>query len=361
MENKIKVLFVTNHFRFSNGVASVLRSMIENLDSEIFDIHLLALYEFNEEFASPILDKVTVVKGLDFYFRGLDKIMNVLPLRWLYKFFIKEKYDLEVAYQFGLPTRILSVSPNHNKICWMHGYDSNHILWKYYPMFNEVINVSKSGMQRLVSEGMDASKCDYCYNIIDEDVIIVKSQEPIDIQRTHSIVFIMVGRLSVEKGGPRLLSCIKAVGDVDAEFWIVGGGLQEAEMSQYVKDNNLEDKVKMIGTQKNPYKYMSKADLYLCGSFHEGFSTTCQEAALLGLPVMSTDVSGAKELIESASCGTVLPNNEEGLLRGITCVCDNKQLLSAWQKTANANKRKFYKAPRIQKIQDKLIKSVCDE
>ena len=33
-----------------------------NLDSNKYEIHLLAIYEFNEEFAEPILDKITVVK-----------------------------------------------------------------------------------------------------------------------------------------------------------------------------------------------------------------------------------------------------------------------------------------------------------
>lgn len=357
MSRKIKVLFVTNHFRFSNGVASVLRSMIENLDPEKFDVHLLAIYEFNREFAKPILDKVTVVKGLNFYIRGFDKIMERIPLKWLYKFFVKEKYDLEVAYQFGMPTRIVSVSPNPNKICWMHGYDSKHVLWKYYQNFNEIINVSQSGMNRLVSDGMEVSKCDYCYNVVDEEVIIKKAKEPIDLESSHKYVFIMVGRLSVEKGGPRLLKCIKALGLVDAEFWIVGGGRQEGIMRQYIFDNKLTDRVKMVGPQKNPYKYLSKADVYLCGSYHEGFSTTCQEAAILGMPVLSTDVSGAKELIESAGCGQVIENSENGIIDSLSSILNSDSLIDKWKQIADKNKTVFYKASRIEKIESTLTKN----
>ena len=355
--DKIKVLFVTNHFRFSNGVASVLRAMIDNLDQDKFDIHLLAIYDFNEEFANPIMDKITVVKGFNFYFRGFDKIMEYIPLKWLYKFFVKEKYDLEVAYQFGMPTRIISASPNSNKVCWMHGYDINHMLWENYKKFNEIINVSQSGMQRLISDGMDASKCDYCYNVVDENVIVEKTNEPIDIERTHSVVFIMVGRLSVEKGGLRLLKCIESAGNVDAEFWIVGGGLQEEDMRQYIKEHNLSDRVKMTGAQKNPYKYMVKADIYLCCSFHEGFSTTCQEAALLGLPVVSTDVSGSKELIETAGCGMVFTNDEQGLIQGILTVCNDSNLLKMWKEVAYLNKKQFYKENRIKRIESTLIRN----
>ena len=39
---KKKLLFVVNHFGYSNGVAISLRNMIENLDYHKYDISLLA-------------------------------------------------------------------------------------------------------------------------------------------------------------------------------------------------------------------------------------------------------------------------------------------------------------------------------
>ena len=119
---KKKVLFVTNHFRFSNGVATVLRNLIANLDENEYDISLLAIYEFNQEFAAPIMNKIKVIPGYNFYFRGFDKLINLIPPEKIYKKFVKEKYDLEVAFQFGIPTKCIAVSPNPNKLCWMHTY-----------------------------------------------------------------------------------------------------------------------------------------------------------------------------------------------------------------------------------------------
>ena len=76
---KKKILFVTNHFRFSNGVATVLRNLIANLDENEYDISLLAIYEFNQEFAAPIMKKIKVIPGYNFYFRGFDKLINLIP------------------------------------------------------------------------------------------------------------------------------------------------------------------------------------------------------------------------------------------------------------------------------------------
>ena len=157
-----KILFVTNHFRFSNGVASVLRSLIANLDETKYDISLLAVYEFNKEFAAPILDKITVVPGYNYYFRGFDKLVNLIPPIWLYKKFVKQKYDLEIAFQFGIPTKMIAVSPNPHKLCWMHTYDADMVLRDYYQKFPKVINVAKAGRDKMISAGFDKEMCDYC-------------------------------------------------------------------------------------------------------------------------------------------------------------------------------------------------------
>lgn len=346
---KKKILFVTNHFRFSNGVATVLRNLIANLDENEYDISLLAIYEFNQEFAAPIMNKIKVIPGYNFYFRGFDKLINLIPPEKIYKKFVKEKYDLEVAFQFGIPTKCIAVSPNPNKLCWMHGYDTKMILREYYKMFPKVINVAKSGRDRMIEDGFDPEKCDYCYNIIDETPILELAKEKCPITKKHKYCVINVSRLTPEKGFMRYLECIKEIvkSNQNAEFWIVGGGSEESKMQQYIKDNNLEKYVIMTGKQTNPYKYLKEADLYFCASYREGFSTSCQEAALLGIPVASVDVGGAVELKELSGCGCVIRNDKESICDELGEVLSNEKILKEWKEQANASKKLFYKEERI--------------
>ena len=98
---KKKILFVTNHFRFSNGVATVLRNLIANLDENEYDISLLALYEFNEEFAKPIINKINVVKGFDFYFRGFDKIINLFSPKIYMKCLLRNIMIWKLHFNLG--------------------------------------------------------------------------------------------------------------------------------------------------------------------------------------------------------------------------------------------------------------------
>lgn len=353
-----KILFVTNHFRFSNGVASVLRSLIDNIDQSRFDIHLLTLYEFNEEFAAPIKEKATFHKGFGFYFRGFDQITKFIPLKWLYKAFVRDDYDLEVAFQFGLPTKMISISPNTNKICWMHGYDTHMVLKKYYPLYNHIITVSKIATDKLVKDGFPHELSDFCYNIIDEDDIIDKSKNEIDIKKRKKHLVITVGRQSPEKAGERQLKCISEILNRigDCEFWIVGDGIEFHKMQKFLQENNLGENVKLLGKQSNPYKFIKQADLYFCGSLREGFSTACQEAALLGIPVISTDVDGAKELIETAECGRVIENSEGSIINNLCDILSNSDLISSWQETAKTNAHKFFKENRIKKIESTLLR-----
>ena len=358
---KSKLLFVVNHFGYSNGVAISLRNMIESLDHEKYDISLLPLYKYDEEFAEPIKDKVHVIKGFGFYFRGFGRLVHLLPMRILYKVLVKDCYDVEISYQYGTPTRLLAESSNQRKICWMHTYDEGLVLRKYYEQYAKMVTVARVGADKLVKEGFDPNRVEYCYNIIDEERVRSLSKESIAESKKKTII-ITVARLDPDKAFMRYFRCINSLKNLaekeNVEFWIIGGGSEEDALRKYVSDNNLDFCIKMFGAQKNPYKYMSRSDLYCCVSYREGFSTSCQEAAMLGIPVVSVNVDGAAELIELAGCGQVIDNSEKGICEGISDIISNADKLAVWKRKADENRIFFYKAERIIKM-EKVIDEVA--
>ena len=358
-----KILFVTNHFRYENGVATVLRNLIDNLNPKEFEISLLAIYEFDSEFAKPIMDKIRIIPGFNLYFRGLDKLVNLIPPKILYKRFIRDKYDLEVAFQFGVPTKMIAVSPNPNKLCWMHGYDSDMLLRKYYKKYPKVINVARYGMNKMIMDGFEKEKCDYCYNIIDEKSILKLSEEESPIKKHHKYCVINISRLTPEKGFMRYLECIKEIVKVnrDVEFWIIGSGSEEEKMKHYISEHNLNDYVIMLGKQTNPFKFLKEADIYFCSSYREGFSTSCQEAALFGIPVVSVEVGGAKELCELSQCGLVIKNDANSIISELINILKDDKKINDWKKQANRTKTEFYKEKRIKRVEFILKAGMNDE
>lgn len=355
---RIKVLFVLNHFEFSNGVASTLRSLIDNIDQERFEVHVLPLYNLDKKFVETVKGKFILHKGIGFYFRGLGKMINIFPLKLLYRLFVREEFDVEVAYQFGTPTRIISVSHNLNKICWMHTYDEKMELRSFYKMFNRIISVAKVGQKKLVKDGFLNS--DYCYNIIDEQNIHHLSEKNSDLTHDEEITLMTVCRVDPDKACLRLVQCLKEIKEKfpNFKFILIGDGRELPDIREFVKRNNMESYIQLMGAQSNPFKYLKHADVYFNGALREGFSTACQEAAILGIPVVTTEVDGAQELIELTGCGRVVPNSEEGIKNVLYDIFENPSILESWKLIAEQNKSKLYKLERIKKIERTLCSVV---
>ncbi len=62
-----------------------------------------------------------------------------------------------------------------------------------------------------------------------------------------------------------------------------------------------------LGIRQNPYPYFKDCDIYVQTSRHEGYVTTVTEAKLFCLPIVCTDVSGAREQIKDETNGEVVP------------------------------------------------------
>ena len=102
------------------------------------------------------------------------------------------------------------------------------------------------------------------------------------------------------------------------------------------------DSYTFLGYQTNPYKYVSKCDLFVCASHAEGFSTAATEALIVGTPVCTVEVSGMKEMLgENNEWGVVTENSEEALYQGIKSLLDDPALLANYKKKATERSKVF--------------------
>ena len=77
----------------------------------------------------------------------------------------------------------------------------------------------------------------------------------------------------------------------------------------------MEKKVFLLGETLNPYPYMKGADYLLHPSIHEAAPMVFDEAKVLGLPILSTDTTSAKEML--AECDIVCENSVQGLQQAL--------------------------------------------
>ena len=77
---------------------------------------------------------------------------------------------------------------------------------------------------------------------------------------------------------------------------------------------------------------LQKQTYSLFSRFAEGYSTSCTEAVMLGVPVVSTQVSGAEEIIESAESGLVVENTEDGLYENLKKILEDPEVICRWER-----------------------------
>jgi len=356
MSSKLKIVFMINNL-YGGGAEKVLQTLLGQLDQNVYDITLYGVknekydtalypegiqyksifsggYEGGGSLKSPILIKI-VNKIKQF-------VYNTFSAKVFYKLFVKGVYDVEVAFIEGFSTKIISGStnPNSKKISWAHiDLEANHwskIAYKSlqqeiesYKKFDTIVCVSDSVKTTFARKFTVSDTLKVCYNPMDVQDILKKSSVPIAISKSHNFLISAMGRLEDQKGFDRLIMCIKRLVDKNysIELWIIGKGNDKNKLSQFIEDHQLQDHVKLLGFQDNPYKFLKQSDLFVCSSRSEGFSLVIGEAFILEIPVVSTNCSGPDELLANGKYGILVENSEEGIYNGLMDVFENPETL----------------------------------
>ena len=128
----------------------------------------------------------------------------------------------------------------------------------------------------------------------------------------------MAGRLTQVKGYDRLVRVCAKLRDMGYEFSvaILGKGEEEENIKKLISENSLEERIKLLGFQENPHKFIRNSDVFVCSSYAEGYSTAVSEAVILGVPVVTTECSGMREIFGDEECGITMAGKQEiGFLR----------------------------------------------
>jgi len=123
-------------------------------------------------------------------------------------------------------------------------------------------------------------------------------------------IFITTGRLSYIKGWSLILDAFRIVNEKipDSIFIFVGDGEDKSKIEDYVA-NYFKNNVVILTGRKSPQQvavYLNAANVFVLGSLVEGWPTSMVEAIACGKTIVSTDISGAREMIIENQNGFVL-------------------------------------------------------
>lgn len=374
--SKIKVLFLIQDLKHG-GAEKVLVNLANNLDKSVFDVTIKTLFDtgVNKGYIGP---DVKYIPGLKWEFRGNTHIIRHIPQKWLYKFFVKEDYDVIVAFLEGNATRVLSgcTDGKTKRVAWVHiemksiktSFSSGQVAAEAYSAFDKIVCVSntvKIAFEKAAKRTFD-NAC-VLYNVNETEQITEKSKEAVDDLSFNAdeINLVSVAKLVPAKGYDRLIPVIARINSETPgkklHLYLLGIGEQKPELERIIAENNAERFVTFLGFKKNPYKYVKAADLYVCSSRREGFSTAVTEALVVGTPVVSTNCSGAVELLgENNEYGIVVENSEQGIYEGIKeMIADEKY--KEYNKKSLARGKLFSRENTTKAVEDMLKGLLIDE
>ena len=337
----IKVLFVVENLE-AGGAEKVLVNLVNNMDREKFDITVMTIFTGGVN-VNRLSSEVRYIDRHKRKFKGVARIIRFIPNRFLYKHYVGNSvYDIVVAYMTGMPTKIVAGSP-YKKIGWLHAdfkkkdlpslkiIGNEKRIADCYRAFDAIVGVSKFIVDSFSERVGIKDKLHLIYNTNETDEILNKAEQPASFPfDTEGFpVIISVGKLDPIKGYSRLIEIANRLKNdgVIFKLCIVGEGRSRKELELIIKKLKLEETVFLLGFDENPYKYMSKSDLFVCSSFSEGLSTATTEALLLGLPIVSTDVSGAREILgENNEWGIVTGVDDDSLYEGLKRMLSDESL-----------------------------------
>jgi glycosyltransferase involved in cell wall biosynthesis len=161
-------------------------------------------------------------------------------------------------------------------------------------------------------------------------------------------VFGFVGRVVRDKGLNELIEAWKkfSINNANVKLLIIGSYDQNHDPI----DNELlnwalsEESILFTGHISDVHKYMSVLDVLVHPTYREGFSMVIQQAHMLGVPAITTDVPGPSEVIDSGCTGLLVEvKSSESLLIALDKFKSDEGLLKSMSKNSYNRAKKFFR------------------
>jgi glycosyltransferase involved in cell wall biosynthesis len=127
-------------------------------------------------------------------------------------------------------------------------------------------------------------------------------------------MIVTVARLHPQKALHVLLRAVARLDD--AVLVVIGDGPLEAELKGLAGALGIADRVRWLGYRSDVADYIAAADVFSLSSLWEAVPLAAQEAVMLEVPVVATDVGGVGELIAEGVSGRLVPKNDHAALAG---------------------------------------------
>ena len=222
-----------------------------------------------------------------------------------------------------------------------------------YDKFNKIVIVSKPSYEIFINTFASLTpKASIIYDINSEKLTnkILSAESDMSFFDDKKLSLLTVGRLSHEKGYEFAIEAAVKLKQLEINFnwYFMGTGSLYDELNHLIIQNDLVNKVHLIGVQDNPLAIMKAVDIYIQPSRFEGFGLALFEARMIGKPCIATNFETATLQINHDVNGQVVAMEAEQIADAIIKYCDNPEYT---QNIINEQaKCKFFNSEEIDKF-----------
>ena len=226
----------------------------------------------------------------------------------------------------------------------------------YIEKINKIITPSEFYKKQLIKSGISENKIIPMHNFIDINQYNLETED--------NGYALYLGRLSEEKG---IINLINAFGRIkQGQLHIAGEGPEIGKIKQFIKENNLQDKVKLLGflNEDEIKESIRKCRFVVIPSiWYDNCPYSVMETLVIGKPVIGSDMGGIPELVKNNENGLIFKHNSiEDLTDKMKILFRNTELVKKFSENARNisiklySKENYYK--KIVEVYDELIREV---
>lgn len=230
------------------------------------------------------------------------------------------KFDLIDAHYFypdGVAAALVSLFVRLPLVISARGSDVNVLPCYWGPRkliqwagrrASAVVAVSETLRKKILSLGIPAERTYTLRNGVDTGFFKrSRSASQTNTNSSDSLALLSVGNLVELKGHHLVIEALVQLPD-SVKLTVVGSGPEAAALRQLARELELEERVSFVSNvlQHELVEIYSHSDVMVLASSREGWANVILEALACGVPVVATNVGGAKEAITDSVAGLVI-------------------------------------------------------
>lgn len=313
----------------------------------------VGLYQFRKELIANLLTQHRVMIGLpkgnlvrpleemgcEFYEipvdrRGMNPVKDLKLILQYIQIMKREKPDLVITYTIkpniygGMVCRLLGI-PYAANITGLGttfqkpGLLRSFVTWMYKIALKKASVVFFENQENLeILRDMGIVTAEQCCLLNGAGVNLEHFQPaPYPTEETP-VRFLFVGRIMAEKGIDELLAAMKRLISEGYACTLDVLGYAEEDYTGIIRECEAAGWLRFHGYQTDVRPFIEKAHCFVLPSWHEGMANTNLECAAMARPVITSNIHGCKEAVESGVSGLLCePKNADSLYEAMRCFC----------------------------------------